>query len=141
MTVEADIFSGLINHLNTWTLPDDWTTENNIAYPGVTFVPVQDIPFIQTKVHYNKSIETDLSLELPPIRQGFLQANTMWPKGWGHRDPVDIAGSIRDHFKRGTIIIESGIQIRIDEDPELGVIFEGSTHDTVPLTVTWIVYP
>ncbi|MGQ3080698.1 MULTISPECIES: phage tail terminator-like protein [Rhizobium/Agrobacterium group] len=140
-TVEEDIFVGLVEYFKTWALPATWTLTANVAFPGVTFTPGATKPFVSLEVHYNRSIETDLSLEMDPIRQGFMRANVMWPKGQGHVQGLGVAASIRKHFRRGTTALNDGTQTRIDQDPEIGVIVTGDTHVTIPVTIRWICYP
>ncbi|WP_421439908.1 phage tail terminator-like protein [Agrobacterium tumefaciens] len=140
-TVEEDIFRGLMEYFGRWTLPAGWTAAANIANPGIAFTPSASKPFVSLEIHFNRSIETDLSLEMDPIRQGFMRANVMWPKGQGHVQGLGVAASIRKHFQRGTTALNDGTQTRIDQDPEIGVIVTGDTHVTIPVTIRWICYP
>jgi hypothetical protein len=140
-TVEQDIFRGLSSHFGTWPLPSGWTKAANIASPGYNYAPVANKPFVSLEVHFNRSIETDLSLELDPIRQGFMRTNVMWPVGATHDLPLAVAASLRAHFKRGTKIVFDGTVIRIDEDPEIGVFVTGTSHVTLPVTTRWRCYP
>lgn len=140
-TVEEDIFRGLMEYFGKWTLPTGWTAAGNIANPGIAFTPSASKPFVSLEIHFNRSIETDLSLEMDPIRQGFMRANVMWPKGQGHVQGLGVAASIRMHFRRGTTALNDGTQTRIDQDPEIGVIVTGDTHVTIPVTIRWICYP
>lgn len=140
-TVEEDIFRGLMEYFGKWILPTSWTAAGNVANPGIAFTPTASKPFVSLEIHFNRSIETDLSLEMDPIRQGFMRANVMWPKGQGHVQGLGVAASIRKHFRRGTTALNDGTQTRIDQDPEIGVIVTGDTHVTIPVTIRWICYP
>lgn len=140
-TVEENIFRGLVEYFGTWPLPSGWTAAGNVAYPGIDFVPQAAKPFVSLEVHFNRSIETDLSLEMDPIRQGFMRANVMWPNGTTHARGLDIAAQIRAHFKRGTRFAKNTALVRIDEDPEIGVFVVGDTHVTIPVTIRWVCYP
>lgn len=140
-TVEENIFNGLFEAVRAWTLPAGWTWNDNVAKPGIAYSPVTDRPFMEFGIIFNASEGVDIAQELDPIRRGILLTAIKWPKGQGHLAAVAVAASLRLHFKRGTKIIEDGTEIRIDNDPEFGTIFPGATHETVPLTIPWVVYP
>ncbi|HEV7435346.1 MAG TPA: phage tail terminator-like protein [Pseudorhizobium sp.] len=140
-TVEQDIFRGLRTHVDSWPLPADWTMAANVALPGLSFTPPTGKPYVSIEIHFNRSIETDLSLEMDPIRQGFMRTNVHWPVGKSHDFPLAVAASLRAHFKRGTKIVFDGTVIRIDEDPEIGVFVTGTSHVTLPVTTRWRCYP
>ncbi len=136
-TVEMKIYQALVLRAQAFTPPTGVT----VVLPGVTFSPTAQSKFVSIEVHFNRSIETDLSLVLDPIRQGFLRANVMWPKGSAIVDGYNLSGQLRDQFRRGTKLFRSDTQVRIDEDPEIGVLLTGETHHTIPLTVRWNCQP
>ena len=136
-TVEMKIYQALVIAAQAMTLP------NNVilVLPGMPFIPSAPSKFVSVEVHFNRSIETDLSLDMDPIRQGFMRANVMWPKSSPVVDGIDLAGLIRQQFRRGTKLYQEPVSVRIDEDPEIGVMFPGTTHWTIPVTVRWVSYP
>lgn len=136
-SVEKDIFQGLMLRMIALTLP----TGVERVLPGVTYSPTATSKFVSFETHFNRSIETDLSLEMDPIRQGFIRGNVMWPKGYAQVDAFDVAGIVRAQFKRGTSFYQDGTQIRFDQDPELGPLIIGSTHTSLSVTARWTVYP
>ncbi|SOC45765.1 uncharacterized protein DUF4128 [Rhizobium subbaraonis] len=140
-TVEQKVFRALVERFQAWPLPTGWTEAANVAYPGLHFTPVAGKPFVSVEVHYNRSVETDISMEMDPIRQGFMRLNVMWPNGQGHVAAIEVAGSIRAHFRRGSKATKEDTVVRIYEDPEIGVILTGDTHINVPVTVRWRAYP
>lgn len=140
-TVEERIFRGLVERVKTLTLPAGWTLVTHVAFQGVPFTALATQPFLSVEVHFNRSIETDLSLEMDPIRQGFLRANIMWPKGQGLFQAYDVAGKVRAHFRRGTRVTFESTRTDINEDPEIGVTVTGDTHITVPVTIRWSCQP
>ncbi|TQX91318.1 hypothetical protein EQW76_00865 [Rhizobium sp. rho-13.1] len=140
-TVEMKIYQALLIRIQALTLPTGMTQAANVALPGITFVPTATTKFISIEVHFNKSIETDLSLVMDPIRQGLLRANVMWPKGSAVVDGINLAGQIREFFRRGTKLLRADTQVRIDEDPEVGTLDTGDTHTTIPVTVRWTCQP
>ena len=141
-TVEMKIYQALIIRIQALTLPTGMTQAANVALPGVTFAPSATTKFISVEVHFNRSIETDLSLEMDPIRQGLLRVNVMWPKAAAAIvDGVNLAGQIREFFRRGTKLLRADTQVRIDEDPEVGSPDTGDTHTTIPVTVRWTCQP
>ncbi|MBX5021225.1 phage tail terminator-like protein [Rhizobium lentis] len=136
-TVEMKIYQALLVRCQEFVLPSDVA----MVLPGITFTPTAQSKFVSVEVHFNRSIETDLSLEMDPIRQGFMRTNVMWPKGSAIVDGYNLAGQLRAHFRRGTKLLRVDTQVRVDEDPEIGVLVTGDTHHTIPLTVRWNCQP
>jgi hypothetical protein len=136
--VEMKIYQALVLRAQAYAPPATVT----VVLPGVVFAPTATSKFVSIEVHFNRSIETDLSLTMDPIRQGFLRANVMWPKvGTAIVDAYNVAGQIREFFRRGTKLLRADTQVRIDEDPEIGVLVTGETHHAIPLTVRWNCQP
>lgn len=140
-TIEKTIFQALMLRMQALPLPTGMTLASNVALPGVSFAPSTTTKFISFEIHFNKSVRTDQSLQMPPIRQGFIRGNVMWPKSSAQVDAVDLAGNVAEHFKASTKLYQSGVQVRFDEDPEIGVLMIGTTHLTVPVTANWQCFP
>ncbi len=136
-TVEKSIFYALLEAARGLVLP----TGVQKVEPGQSYTPTATSKFVSIEIHFNTSIETDLSLEMDPIRQGFMRTNVMWPKTSSVIDAYDVCGTVRAAFKRGTKLYRSGIQVRIDEDPAISVLDTGDTHHTIPVTIRWMSYP
>lgn len=136
-TVEMKIYQALVLQCQAFTPPTGIT----VVLPGVVFTPTAQSKFVSVEVHFNRSIETDLSLEMDPIRQGFMRTNVMWPKGQAIVNGYDLAGQLRAFFRRGTKLFRTDTQVRIDEDPEIGVLVTGETHHNIPVTIRWTTYP
>ncbi|MBX4872705.1 MULTISPECIES: phage tail terminator-like protein [Rhizobium] len=136
-TVEMKIYQALLIRCQAFTLPAGVV----MVLPGVTYSPTAQSKFVSVEVHFNRSIETDLSLEMDPIRQGFMRTNVMWPKGLAIVDGYNLAGQLRAHLRRGTKLLQADTQVRIDEDPEIGVLVTGETHHNIPVTTRWLCYP
>jgi hypothetical protein len=132
-TTEKKIYQALAARAQTFPAPSGVT----VVLPGEPFSPTAASKFVSIEVHFNRSIETDLSLQLDPIRQGFMRANVMWPKGSAIVDGYEVAGRFRAHLKRGTKLLRDTVQVRIDEDPEIGPLVGGDTHYTIPVTIRW----
>jgi hypothetical protein len=136
-TVEKLIYQALATAAAAVVLPAGWS----IILPGQTFTPTASSKFVSVEIHFNRSIETDLSLEMDPIRQGFMRANVMLPKGSAVVDGYNIAGTIRAAFRRGRPhLYRDPVEVRIDEDPELVNLMTGDTHHTIPVTIRWRSY-
>ncbi len=136
-TVETKIYQALLARCQEFIPPSGVT----IVLPGVVFAPSSTTKFVNVEVHFNRSIETDISLEMDPIRQGFIRTNVMWPKTSALLDAVDLAGQLRTLFRRGTKLLKDDTQVRFDEDPELGSVVTGQTHETIPVTSRWNCQP
>lgn len=140
-TVEERIFRGLIETVKTLALPTGWTIPTHVDMPDMAFTPRADKPFLAIEVHFNKSIETDLSLEMDAIRQGFVNLRIEWPKGQGAFQSIAFAGVIREHFRRGTKIWFEGTRTDVDEDPEIMPSITGLTHVGRSVIVRWTCQP
>lgn len=140
-TPEKSIFQALLIQMKTLPLPAGMTLAGNVVLPGVQFTPVATTKYVSFEVHFNTSIRTDLSLEMEPIRQGFIRGNVLWPKTSAQVDCIDLAGVICSLFAAGTKLMQNGRQVRFDQDPDVGVIVTGDTHFTVPTTAFWQSYP
>ena len=136
-TVEMKIYQALVLRAQAFIPPAGVT----VVLPGVTFTPTATSKFVVCEFHFNRSIETDLSLVMDPIRQGFFRTNVMWPKSLAIVNGYDLAGQLREHFRRGTKLFRTDTQVRIDEDPEIGVLVTGETHHNIPVTTRWRCYP
>ncbi|MGR9274718.1 phage tail terminator-like protein [Rhizobium leguminosarum] len=136
-TVEMKIYQALLVRCQEFEPPAGVT----MVLPGVMFTPTAQSKFVSVEVHFNRSIETDLSLEMDPIRQGFMRTNVMWPKGQAIVDGYNLAGQLRAHLRRGTKLLRADTQVRIDEDPEIGVLVTGETHHNIPVTTRWNCQP
>lgn len=136
-TPEKTIYQALLVAVQAVVLPTGWEK----ALPGVAYTPTANSRFVSFEIHFNRSIETDLSLELDPIRQGFVRGNVMLPKNRAIVDAYEVAGQVRAAFKRGTKLYRAPVQVRIDEDPALANLLTSDTHHQVPVTCYWRSYP
>jgi hypothetical protein len=136
-SVEKKIYQALLLAAQAVTLPAGVQR----ADPGVTFTPTTTTKFVSVEIHFNRPIRTDLSLKIDPIRQGFMRTNVMWPKGSAIVDGYDLAGQLAASFEAGTKLYRNGVQVRIDEDPEVGGYITGDTHQNIPVTIRWRSYP
>lgn len=136
-SVEKKIYQALLIAAQAVPLP----TGVLRADPGVPFSPTATTKFVSIEIHFNRSIETDLTLAMDPIRQGFMRTNVMWPKGQAIVDGYELAGKLREAFRRGTKLFRTDTQVRVDEDPEIGVLVTGDTHHNIPVTIRWNCQP
>jgi Bacteriophage related domain of unknown function len=136
-TPEKVIYQALLVAVQALVLPTGWEK----AIPGVAYSPTPTSRFVSFEIHFNASIETDISLEMDPIRQGFVRGNVMLPKSRAVVDAYEIAGQVRAAFKRGTKLYREPVQVRFDEDPALANLMTSDTHHQVPVTAFWRSYP
>lgn len=136
-TPEKRIYQALLTGVQAIVLPTGWEK----AIPGVPYTPTTTSRFVSFEIHFNQGIETDLSLQMDPIRQGFVRGNVMLPKGRAVVDAYEIAGQVRAAFKRGTKLYKDDLQVRFDEDPALANLITSDTHYQVPVTAFWKSYP
>ena len=137
-TIEKTIYQVLVAAAKAVVLPTGWDR----VLPGVTYAPTAISKFVSFELHFNKPIPTDsVSQELPPIRRGFVRANVMLPKASALVDGIEVSGLVCAAFKIGTKFNRSGVQVRIDEHPEVGPTMTGATHHATPVTIDFHQYP
>ncbi|WP_312416702.1 phage tail terminator-like protein [Shinella sp.] len=145
-TVEKKIFQALTGAVTTFPLPVGWTQAANVALPGEDLVPplTATTKFISVEFDFNRPIPTDaVSQGLPPIRQGFMRCSVRWPRKSAEVDAIDLAGQLADYFKIGTKLYREGLQVRLDDHPEIVSVplVPADTHKTVAVIVRWLCFP
>jgi len=145
-TVEKKTFQALLDAVKSFPLPAGWTKAANVALPNEDLDPplTADRKFISVEIDLNRPIATDrVSQSLEPIRQGILRCAIKWPRNAAEVDAVELAGQLAAYFKTGTKLYREGLQVRIDDPPEIVAvpIMQTDTHKTFAVLIRWMTYP
>jgi hypothetical protein len=107
------------------------------SWDNVSFSPPADGSVYQEAKLVPNKPNGEMMDTLTFIEQGFLQVAVFYPQGKGPRDAENRVDALRAHFRRGTTLIEGGIETNITEVPEVaaGLPVEGQWR--VPVTIYW----
>lgn len=145
-TVEKKIYQALTGAMVVFPLPAGWTQAANVALPEEDLIPPLSATtkFISVEIDFNQPIPTDqVSQGLDPIRRGFMRCAVKWPRKLAQVDAVELAGQIAEYFRIGTKLYREGLQVRLDDHPEVISVplAATDTHKTVAVMIQWHCYP
>jgi len=69
---------------------------------------------------------------------GILQISVMWPVGSGIADAMEAAGKIAAYFKRGTVVEENGLYVRVYRPPTVAPMLVDGTMLQIPVSIPWV---
>lgn len=132
-TADAIILDGLCSHLGDLTLSPDlqvaWPDRDMDDPPAAGYLRVTFLPNVTT--------QEELGDDGRNRHMGLFQVSVMWPEGQGSITPLDLAGDIIAHFKRGTVITQDGVQIHIDKPPYLSPRLKDTPYSQYPVTISY----
>lgn len=145
-TIEKKTFQALLDAVKAFPLPSGWTKAANVALPNEDLVPpvAASTKYISVEIDFNRPIATDrVSQSLEPIRQGILRCAVKWPRKAAEVDAVELAGQLAAYFRTGTKLYREGLQVRIDDPPEIVAVptMHTDTHKTFAVIIRWMTYP
>lgn len=106
-----EIKSGLEKKLLTLSPPID------TAFESVTYVPSSGVPYQRVQLILRSRNTTQGSTHFR--QEGDFQVFLLYPSNEGTGDILTRAELLREHFKRGTTIVEGGFTINIVETPNI----------------------
>lgn len=147
--IESLIEAALLGRVATLSFSPAWSPAfspvTQIAWPNATFrppqtstVPSKPLPYL--RVFHIPSAVDQISLGDSGINRyvGLLQISVMWPLNVSASPAIEAAGQIAKHFKRGTVIANSGLHIRVSRPPAVARLIQEDTMIQVPVTVSWL---
>lgn len=123
---DSEIFEAFVKKLHALTL----TPAHEVAYPNVDADPDARhlrcflLPAEPGQVTYGEAGKNR--------HRGLFQISVAWPRGMGEVAPGAAAGAVAAHFKRGTVLTEDGINVRVIRPPY---------RMTAVVEPTWYVIP
>lgn len=130
--IEASVEEGLAVHLSTLTL----SPAMPIAWPNVGYDPTSD-GYLKVQHFPVDTNQATLGTNGKNRITGIYQVSVMWPKNQGAIAPKERAALISAHFKRGTVITQDGLNIRINQPPHVSGAIEEKAFLQVPVSISY----
>lgn len=134
MTVEANIFGGLLKHLGEMVL----TPPLPVSYPNAPFTPPASGKYLRASHLPNTTSAVTLGPNGINRHQGLFQVMVVWPENLGEIDAKVVADAIVTRFKRGTTITHNGQIIRIIQPPSVAPGMQDPPSYMVPVTIRYL---
>lgn len=110
-----------------------------IAWPNLAFTPPAGA-YLQADHLQAPTVNLFLSNADPDMHVGLLQVTVVAPLNQGVIGAVEIAGSIANHFGKGTALDHEGLRVRIEDRPSIAPALVDEDRLRVPVTVTYRVF-
>lgn len=133
--IEARIADILLTHLGTLTL----APAVPVSYPGIPFTPPSGT-YLEATIHQNTTLDHFIGDDSTSEYRGLLQVSVRTPAGAGIIAPMDLAGKVAEHFKRGTVLSKDGLTVRVLKTPDIAGPLQEPDRLHVPVTVTWFCF-
>lgn len=129
--VEAKIDDALFVRLTALT----FSPAIPVALPNVAFEPPAGRHF-RAFIFRNPTEATAFRTE---VLRGILQVSVYSPLNEGPKPADELAGAIREHFKRGTWMTSHGVTVRVERPPYAGSPMRDPDAALwmVPVTINW----
>jgi hypothetical protein len=99
-SVYKDIRAALVTRLQTLSSGVDF----DIAWEGVKYTPSIQKAYIKPAVLWGEGEQAEIGQSGRDWEIGIFQLTIVSPGRLGNSSSLDLAGSIKDHFKRGTVL-------------------------------------
>lgn len=133
--IEARIADILLTHLGTLTL----TPAVPVAYPGVPFTPPSGT-YLEATIHQNTTLDHFIGTDSTSEYRGLLQVSVRTPAGAGIIAPMDLAGKVSEHFRRGTVLSKDGLSVRVSKTPDIAGPLQEPDRLHVPVSISFYVF-
>ncbi len=131
--VETKIERALMYHMSTLVL----SPVMSVAYPNADFTPPAAGYLRATHVP-NTANQVTMGSNGKNRFLGLLQIDIMWPQNsGGYSAPMERAGAVAAHFKRGTNITLDGVTVRIVRPPETRPMLKSPPYVQVPVMIRY----
>lgn len=123
----TDIAGALRARLSTLTsLPP-------VAWENINYTPSSTTLYLRPTILPAPTAQASLGDSGRDLHEGIFQIDVFIPDGSGRSTWPD---SIADHFKRGTILTQNGVTVRI-KNASIGTAFKDENFYQVPVTIDY----
>lgn len=144
--IESLIEAALLSRVASLSFSPAWSPAfspaTHIAWPNTVFTPPQAAgkPLPYLRVFHIPNTVDQISLGDSGINRyaGLFQISVLWPLNVSASPAIEAAGQIAKHFKRGTVIANNGLHIRVSRPPAVARLIQEDTMIQVPVTVSWL---
>jgi hypothetical protein len=128
----AKIYKVLCDKLLALTL----SPTMQIAFQNVPFTPPTG-GYLRASHFPNTTNQITLGDTGINRHEGIFQIDVFTPENEGIIKAMEIAGTIEQHFKRGTYINNDGVLVRIMQPPEITTSLKSSPYLQTPISIRW----
>lgn len=132
---EVEIQTTLFDHLRSFA----WE-EAQIAWPNKGFKPTPGTAWLRPSILPAETIQETLGDSGVNRHSGLLQIDVFWPAGEGIERPVEVAGALIKHFKRGTVLAGSTFYVRVPTPPSRATHRDETNWCQVPVLIPWLAF-
>jgi hypothetical protein len=129
---EGKVLEAFLSGLNSLSLG------YSIAWPNVNFTPTAGAGYLRASLLPAQSDQVTLGTAGRNRLRGLFQVAVVWPQGKGEVAPMDLAGRIIAGLKRGTIITNGGINVRVLSPPYVAPPVQEPDWVNIPVYVPYI---
>lgn len=132
MSVQA-IREALVNHIDTLAyspLPD-------IVKPKEPYKPVIGQRYLELVFQPNETVSPFVGSNDPHQQQGFLQVTLVAPRLGGADDDWALMDAVINHYRKGTILRNSGETVKIIRQPWVSPPFSDEGWDRTPISIPY----
>jgi hypothetical protein len=129
---DTSIAEALLAQLATLTL----SPAMSVAYPNVNFPP-PTAGYLRATHVPNTVNQVTLGTTGKNRFAGIFQVDVFLPINGGISTPMEKAGAVAAHFKRGTTLTKDGISVRIVRPPEIRPAIASAPYLQVPVIIRY----
>lgn len=130
--VETSIVEALMARLLTLTL----SPALPVAWPNVEYTPPA-AGYLRATHAPNATNQVTLGTSGKNRHIGIFQVDVLLPITTGISTPMEKAGAVAAHFKRGTTLTKDGINVRIVRPPEIRPALQSLPYIQVPVIIRY----
>ncbi|KWT70772.1 hypothetical protein APY04_0833 [Hyphomicrobium sulfonivorans] len=131
----ARIADLLLSHLGTLT----FTPAIPVAFPGVSFTPPAGT-YLKAIYIPNTTLDHFISDGSTSEYRGIFQVSVRSPAGVSIIAPLEIAAKVSDHFKRGTVLSDGTLNVRISGTPNIASPIQEPDKLHVPVSISFYAF-
>ncbi|RLB68411.1 MAG: hypothetical protein DRH08_01060 [Deltaproteobacteria bacterium] len=128
MTVFVDISAALEAHLQTLGLP--------VAWENREYTPDTETAFLRATVIPADTEPTGVSDDASDDHIGIYSVEAITKYDTGKGEALDLLDQVATHFKRGTVLTQNGVKVRISKVSRT-VGFRDTVYHIVGLTIEY----
>lgn len=108
----------------------------SIAYENAAFTPVATAPYLKVSLLPNTP-DNSVMGQGSYFERGIFQVSACFPLGAGTGLADDKAQAIRNHFKRGVTMVESGVTVIVMDTPKVAPAMIDGDRYSIPISMSY----
>lgn len=107
-----------------------------IAYENAAFTPSFGVPYLRVNLLPNTP-DNSIMGQATYFERGIFQVTACYPLNAGTANAGDKAQAIRNHFKRGVTMVESGVTVIVTNTPKVAPALIDGDRYSVPISIEY----